>query len=109
LTAEKFSGSVSMTTIMGKIQFLGSDQKAGPIHLETDHGPVQAAIPKSPSYQIKVSTTSGEVTCTSSNLVKTPNGCEGIIGEGEKEFNIRTVSGRVDLILIPEILEETND
>jgi DUF4097 and DUF4098 domain-containing protein YvlB len=109
LTVEGFSGSVSMTSIMGKIQFLGSDQRTGPIHLETDHGPVQAALPESSSYHIKVNTTSGKVTCSSPTIIKTPNGCEGIIGEGEKEFNIRTVSGRVDLSLIPGNPEETND
>ena len=95
-----------MTTIMGKIEYIGDVNSIGSINLETDHGPVNASLPENTNYQINVNTTSGVVTCSGDNIRNTPTGCLGETGYALETFNIRTVSGRINLQILSGAGEE---
>jgi DUF4097 and DUF4098 domain-containing protein YvlB len=105
LSADRFVGQVSMSTIMGTLRYLGVEAASNPVQLETDHGPVEVGLPESANYHVQVRTTSGYVTCIGNGMTLTVNGCEGIIGDGREEFKVRTVSGRVDLRVISNMPE----
>jgi hypothetical protein len=98
-----------MTTIMGTIKYSGVENAAGIVKLESDHGPVEARMPENAHFDIQVRTTSGYVTCLGTGLAQTVAGCEGVIGDGTGELDIRTVSGRVDLKVISTRPEGQND
>lgn len=97
LYVEGFEGSVSMTSIMGTLEYFGSDGDRNQVVLEVDHGPVRVFLLPTANQTIAVSTTSGYVTCIGNGLKQTVEGCKGQIGSGRGEVTIRTVSGRVDL------------
>jgi hypothetical protein len=100
LSVSGFEGDVSMTTIMGTLRYLGSENTSDSATLESDHGPVEVLLPETANFDIQVNTTSGYVTCLGPDLAQTVSGCEGIIGEGTGRLDVRTVSGRVDLKVI---------
>ncbi len=91
----EFSGPLSVSTIMGSIHYTGTPGSSSEVSLETDHGQIRAFLPDSSHYQIKISSTSGEVSCIGDELTETYNGCWGVTGTGRGGFNIRTVSGRI--------------
>lgn len=100
LSTEGFEGSLSMTTIMGALNYADPGDAHNFVQLESDHGPVEVLLARNTNSKVAVSTTSGLVTCTGEGFSKTYNGCSGIIGAGEGEITIRTVSGRVDLKVV---------
>jgi len=100
LSTEGFEGSLSMTTIMGALNYADPGDAHNFVQLESDHGPVEVFLARNTNSKVAVSTTSGLVTCTGEGFSKTYNGCSGIIGAGEGEITIRTVSGRVDLKVV---------
>lgn len=97
LVVDGFNGKVSMTTIMGAINFFALENDLPNVQLESDHGPVKAFLPKNSRSNIKVTTTSGIVTCIGEGIIPINNGCERKVENGAGDVMIRTVSGRVDL------------
>jgi len=97
ISVRDFQGNVSMTSIMGTLEYYGIENDQNQVVLEVDHGPVKIFLPESANQAILVSTTSGYVTCMGDGLMQTVDGCRGQIGSGAGELKIRTVSGRVDL------------
>jgi hypothetical protein len=91
-----FDGQVAAATIMGEIQYSGTHQNTADVILEADHGPIHASIPSTSSYQIEISSASGNIVCTGTDLKKNSEGCQGSIEDGRGKFNIRTVSGRIE-------------
>jgi len=102
LAVEDFAGDVSMTTIMGATKFISNNSVDGEIRLEADHGPIEVELPESADLDVVVNTNSGFVTCLSQDLYATVDGCEGRLGEGGRQMNIRTVSGNVDIVVVAE-------
>jgi len=109
LLVDGFSGPVSMTTIMGTLEYAAPQESTADIHLETDHGPVRVTLPENASLDVVVQSTSGEVACMAAELDQTADGCAGMLGTGEGSLYIRTVSGRVQLVLTPVIEEGKDD
>jgi DUF4097 and DUF4098 domain-containing protein YvlB len=101
LQVSSFIGPVSITTIMGDIQYFGDPDSNSTVNLEADHGPITAILPEVTDYQINVNTASGEVVCSGVELSYTVSGCKGVTGGGNERFNIRTVSGRIELKIPP--------
>jgi len=101
LSVEQFNGSVSMTTIMGMIIYSAPENGSGEIHLETDHAPIQANLPSSTNYQIKINSSGGVIVCAGNTLSRTSMGCIGKTGEGTEVFEIRSVSGRIEFNILP--------
>jgi len=97
IDVNNFSGSTSLSTIMGEIRYQAPWITSSPVELETDHGPVDVTVPIPSNYRFKATTTSGILQCVGPHLQRTPSGCEGQTGQGEYSFKIRTVSGRVYL------------
>lgn len=97
LTVDSFDGSVSMSTIMGTIQYTAPAFANHNVHLETDHGPVRAWLPGNVDLDVIVKTTSGYVTCTGKAFRQTANGCTGLFNAALETLSVRTVSGRVEL------------
>lgn len=100
LSVEDFNGSVSMTTIMGTINYTATNVDKPSVHLESDHGAVKVLLTSQIGSKIEVVTTSGFITCTGAGLSQTVDGCIGTIGNGDGEISVRTVSGKVDLSVI---------
>ena len=100
LHVSKFSGPVSMTTIMGHILFEGAENSQGDVLLEVDHGPVQAILPEDTDYQVVINSTSGETVCSGGNIRSTITGCIGSTGDGSSDLKIRTVSGRIEFQIL---------
>ncbi len=92
---------LSMTTIMGNIQFEGAENSPGDVLLEVDHGPVQATLPDNSDYQVLINSASGEIVCSGGNIKRTISGCEGSTGDGSGVLKIRTVSGRIEFQILP--------
>ena len=103
LLVKSYTGPVSISTIMGSIQYIGSGENSGAVNLEADHGPIRATLPENTNYQIEVVTSSGEAVCAGLGLEQTVNGCRGVTGGGNQRFNIRTVSGRIELRIQSEL------
>jgi hypothetical protein len=101
LSVEQFNGSVSITTIMGEIIYSAAENSSGEIHLESDHAPIQANLPSSTDYQIKINSSGGVIVCAGKTLSRTSTGCTGKTGSGTEVFEIRSVSGRIDFTILP--------
>lgn len=101
LTVSQFSGPVSVTTIMGHIQFTGAENNSGDILLEVDHGSVEAQLPDSSRYQIAINSAGGEIVCQGGNLQRTITGCIGYTRDGIGNLSIRSVSGRINFQILP--------
>ena len=101
LSVSQFSGPVSMTTIMGNIQFRGAENTSGDILMEVDHGSVRAELPRTSSYLITIDSASGEIVCRGGNLERTITGCTGSTGDRSGILHIRTVSGRIEFLILP--------
>ncbi len=101
LNVSGFSGPTSMATIMGEILYQGGSASSFPINLEADHGSITALIPTSSSYQIRANTAAGEAVCLGGDFRQTTSGCLGTTGTGNEIFNIRTVSGRIEIQILP--------
>jgi DUF4097 and DUF4098 domain-containing protein YvlB len=96
-----FSGPASVATIMGSIYFKGVKGVNQPINLESDHGPITALLPEQSSYQLSGNTASGNLTCQGGNLELISRGCRGTTGDGQGIFTIRTVSGSIEVRILP--------
>ncbi|MEJ2448993.1 MAG: DUF4097 family beta strand repeat-containing protein [Anaerolineales bacterium] len=101
LKVSGFSGPTSMATIMGEILYQGEPALSFPINLEADHGSITALIPTSSSYQITANTAAGEAVCLGGDFRQTNSGCQGTTGAGDEIINIRTVSGRIEVRILP--------
>ena len=101
LSVSQFFGPISMTTIMGNIQFRGAENTSGDILMEIDHGSVQAVLPENTNYQIAIDTASGDLVCLGGDLQRTITGCTGSTGNGVGFLRIRTVSGRIEFQILP--------
>jgi hypothetical protein len=92
-----FRGTVSMSTIMGTLVYIGPPGAADEIRLETDHGPVRVNLPVDADMEVAARTNSGSKACMGVYLRQTYDGCQGVLGEGAGSLTIRTVSGRIQI------------
>jgi len=101
LAAHNVGGDVSVSTIMGNISFNGAIKEGDTVVLETDHGPVSVSLSGKSSMVLKVTSASGDVACMLPEIASTPRTCDGKFGSGGGILSIRTVSGAVDIQLLP--------
>ena len=101
LTVRGFHGPVSISTIMGGIDFTAPPRTEGEIHLESDHAPVTARLPEDSDYRIEIKSSGGQVYCTGASLIRTTAGCSAETGSGRDSFEIRTVSGKIIFMIDP--------
>ncbi|MFL7814168.1 MAG: DUF4097 family beta strand repeat-containing protein [Anaerolineales bacterium] len=101
ITVSGFNGVCSLATIMGNINFQAIYEGVSPINLESDHGTISALLPSNSNYRIRANTASGDVICLGGNLRLKDSGCQGSTGPGKGMFEVRTVSGRIELRILP--------
>jgi len=101
LSVKEFQGPLSISTIMGKIEYSSPELPMGEIQLEADHGPVTASLSQQSDYQIEINSAGGIVICSGESTSRTPTGCTGMTGLASEQFQIRTVSGRIDFSILP--------
>jgi DUF4097 and DUF4098 domain-containing protein YvlB len=97
LKMENLHGLLTSSTIMGNIQYLGSPAAGDLINLEVDHGPITAEVRAPANLQYSVQSASGEVNCSIPGVEFKNRGCSGLIGQGEAQLKIRSVSGKIIL------------
>ena len=97
LSLTDVSGVVEASTIMGTIRYRGQVAASDRVKLETDHGPVEAWLDPRSDVTVVVKTTTGVTDCVIPGLSPDGAGCKGQLGNGEGVFQVRTVSGEVDL------------
>lgn len=103
---EAFTGKVSMTSIMGDLHYSAIENDENEINIEVDHGSVTVNLPSSVGQRVNITSTSGNVNCVGGELANTVSGCEGILGSGVGNLEVRTVSGDVDLWVINSVERE---
>ncbi len=101
LSLEALHGDVNASTIMGTIRYQGAPQGSDTIHLESDHGPVQIELAEQPNLLVEIHSTSGEVVCMFTTLVRDARNCNGVLGDGSGRLDVRTVSGSITLTQVP--------
>ena len=92
-------GKINASTIVGTIQFGGRVGAGDAVDLETDHGPVQIDLDPTSAATVQVRTTSGVVTCMVPGVSYNGAACDGSLGMGAGQLQVRTVSGSVLLEL----------
>jgi hypothetical protein len=100
LTLDGVAGEVWASTIMGAISWSGPAGEADAVHLETDHGPVEARLGPSANIQVSAATTSGDVACPFAGA-PSPRACAAALGTGASALTIRTVSGAITIRAAP--------
>jgi len=101
LTAQNVHGDISASTIMGNVVFDGLIETGDTVRLDTDHGSVSVNLSADSALALRVSSTSGDVTCLLPDMVFSTRTCNGMMHSGEGSLSIRTVSGAVTLQLLP--------
>jgi len=101
LALEEVHGQVSASTIMGTIRYRGTGLPGDALHFESDHGPIEITLAGQPDLSVKVNSTSGDVVCMFSALVRDPRTCSGILGNGSAQLDVRTVSGAITFQQVP--------
>jgi DUF4097 and DUF4098 domain-containing protein YvlB len=101
LTARNVHGDISASTIMGSVVFDGLIGMGDTVRLETDHGAVSVNLSADSDLTLRVSSTSGDVTCLLPDMIFSTRTCNGAMHSGEGSLSIRTVSGAVTLRLLP--------
>jgi DUF4097 and DUF4098 domain-containing protein YvlB len=101
LTAQNVRGDISASTIMGNVVFEGLIQTGDTVRLETDHGAVSVNLSADSALALRVSSTSGDVTCLLPEVASSTRNCDGALRSGGGSLTIRTVSGAVSLQLLP--------
>lgn len=97
IEVREFSGTLSMSTIMGSLNYYGTENEQNVVRLEADHGPVRVDLPESVNAHISAFSTSGELACVGPEVDFLVNGCEAVVGTGVGSINIRTVSGQIEV------------
>ena len=101
LNLKDVSGDINASTIMGTIRYEGHLTASDRINFETDHGPVETWLDPASDVTVMVKTTTGVTYCVVPGLNPDGAGCKGQLGNGDGLLQIRTVSGEVNLKLIP--------
>jgi len=101
LTVQNVSGETAVSTIMGNVVFDGLIEAGDTVRLETDHGAVSVNLSADSALTLRVSSTSGEVTCLLPEVASSTRTCDGEMRPGGGALSIRTVSGAVTVQLIP--------
>lgn len=101
LTAQNVRGDISASTIMGNVVFDGLIETGDAVRLETDHGAVSVKLGADSALTLQVSSTSGDVTCLLPDVAGSTRKCDGELRSGDGSLTIRTVSGPVNLQLLP--------
>ncbi|HSO27734.1 MAG TPA: hypothetical protein VLS48_06660 [Anaerolineales bacterium] len=101
LSLTDVSGDIEASTIMGAIRFQGYVGALDSVTFETDHGPVEAWLDSDSDVAVTVGTTTGVVHCVIPGLNPSGAGCFGQLGSGAGTLNVRTISGKVDLMKLP--------
>ena len=97
ISFSQVTGEITSSTIMGQISYFGEPAVGDRIHFETDHGPVALKVPLSANLAVAMSSVSGEVTCIFPSLENSSRSCQGVLGLGQADLFVRSVSGRVTL------------
>jgi hypothetical protein len=95
LSLDDLHGNVNASTIMGTIRYDGVPRGGDTVHLESDHGPVQIDLADQPNLLVEIHSTSGEVVCMFTALVRDARNCSGVLGDGSSRLDVRTVSGNI--------------
>lgn len=101
LTAQNIHGDIAASTIMGNVVFDGLIESRDRVRLETDHGAVSVNLSADSDLTLRVSSTSGDVTCLLPEVVSSTRKCDGEMRSGGGSLAIRTVSGAVTVQLLP--------
>lgn len=101
LSLKDVSGDINASTIMGTIRYEGHLTASDKVKFETDHGPVEAWLDPASDVAVLVKTTTGVTYCVVPGLNPDGAGCKGQLGNGNGLLQVRTVSGEVNLKLIP--------
>lgn len=101
LTVVESNGGIIISTIMGTIVFMGDVLAEDKVHLEVDHGPVEVQLRPTSDVALAAASTSGDVACRLPQRTFTTWGCTAELGSANGRLDIRTVSGRINIQLIP--------
>lgn len=101
LTLDGIKGDIGVSTIMGTIIFYGLIHAGDKVHLETDHGPVEAYLDAESSLTLAAQSTSGDMACMLAGINSSTRWCDGKFGAGDGALQIRTVSGAVWIRIMP--------
>jgi len=101
LTVQNARGTIKISSIMGDISFSGFIQANDNVHIETDHGTVTIYLDPDSESKISIYSTSGVVVCMLSYINSTLRSCKGEYKSSSGTLYVRSVSGNVNLKLLP--------
>ena len=94
-------GTVSASTIIGTIRFLGTVEAGDYLKLETDHASIDIQLGQDSDALVQVTSTSGVVDCSMAGILYEGERCTGTLQGGQGKLQVRTVSGNVTLQPLP--------